>query len=107
MKYFLNQERRSALYNVLVECGVSVEAAKVFTEVEDNLAEVDTHMYAHVKSIVVFRNKGDMEEAAKGIACLASLMAEAKERGLMENDFPESLAAIRDDLTEHYSETRH
>ena len=98
MTYFLSEPRRTELYNALVESGMEVEAAKVLTEVEDDLGEVDLCMDAHAKSIIYFNNQHNPEEAAKGVACLIAFIREARERGLAETNFPTMLATVKHDI---------
>ncbi len=98
MTYFLSEPRRTELYNTLVESGMEVAAAKVLTEVEDDLEEVDLCMDAHAKSIIYFNSNHNPTEAAKGISCLMAFVHEAKERGLAETNFPTMLATIKHDI---------
>lgn len=98
MKYFLNDKNRTALIEALTKAGVTKEGAEGMVNVKDDLRAVDLVMTAHVLAIAHCRANGKEAETLKGLVCIGFLMAEAINRGLGENDFPESLAAIKEDL---------
>jgi len=98
MKTFLNDERRDALTSQLTDLGITSDDIAVFTNVEDDLFEVDTAMAAHVLVMVRTRENGQWEHARIGLLILQTLMEEAMERGHTETDFPMMLHAVQDDL---------
>ncbi len=100
MKYFLKEPKRTELVEALTKAGVDQEGAEGMVNVKDDLRMVDLVMTSHVLAISHCRNIGKEEEALKGLACISAFMAEAITRGLGEDDFPMSLAAIKDDLME-------
>jgi len=98
MKRFLSPNRQKKLLETLIGLGVHVKIANEFVSVPDDMHEVDLVMKAHVLSVALCRKLNKMDEACKGLACLATIMAEGIDRGLGEDDFPMSLKAIKDDL---------
>src|SRR5882724_2027875 len=105
MKTFLNDERRNALISQLTALGIKPDDIAVFTNVEDDLFEVDTAMAAYVLVIVQTRENGQWEHARIGLLILQTLMEEAKERGHAETDFPMMLHAVQDDLLTKFNVT--
>lgn len=103
MKTFLSAERMEALKNKLNGMcidGKPVGISDKVLNVPDDLAEVDLNMTAHVLAIKMFLEKGEDAQASIGLVFLMAFMEEAQSRGLGENDFPISLEAIKDDLTD-------
>lgn len=100
MKYFLSEERRKKLFDLLVEADIPETKALQFAGVKDDLKAVDEDMLIHVKCIQRFRAIKDDLNTAVGLAILVTYMDEAMSRGLNENDFPLSLVAIKDDLSD-------
>jgi hypothetical protein len=101
MTPFLSPDKQKDLIEKLVDLGMDLGNAKKFAEIEDDMAEVDLAMTAHVMCVVHFRETASPEaaiEGSKGIICLAALMHEAMDRGLGEDDFPTALEAIKNDL---------
>lgn len=87
MKYFMSEDRRKRLADVLIKVGTPADAAERFCAVPDDLIEVDITMAAHVKCIDHFKEQGNELEAMKGTAILAALVGEAMARGHAEDDF--------------------
>lgn len=100
MKYFLSEERRKKLFDLLIEADIPETKALQFAEVKDDLKAVDEDMLIHVQCIQHFRAIGDQLNSTVGLAILVTYMDEALSRGLSENDFPRSLVAIKDDLSD-------
>jgi hypothetical protein len=96
MTYFLNTEHRTKLANKLRDMGVSPHGIKEFTEIPDDLKEVDRCMTAHVMSCIHFKNKhnnGDPNAKGQlivGITCLLAMMLECGERNITSADLPVS-----------------
>jgi hypothetical protein len=99
MKYFMSKQRREKLFELLCRMDDSNdEIALKFTEVPDNLMEVDKALAAHALGVIHFQNQGRAKTAGVGIACLCALMGEAMSRGLAETDFPVSYEIIKADI---------
>jgi hypothetical protein len=105
MTPFLSQDKQKDLIEKLTGLGMKLDDAKKFAEIEDDMVEVDLAMSAHVLCVAHFRkllnekpSKEATIEATKGLVCLTTLMKEAIDRGLGENDFPLALAVIKNDL---------
>ena len=102
MTYFLSAERRTKLAAELREMDVSPNGIKDFTEMPDDLQEVDLCMTAHALACIHFKNKhnsGDPEASDQlkiGVYCLIALMAECDERGLSERDLPNSTMRMKE-----------
>lgn len=103
MKYFLSDKRRQELDKLmgLTQNPDEKKSIKQLTlDVPDDIAEVDRAMLIHVKTISLLRDKGLHMSALVGMACLKFLMEEGQDRGLREDDFPLSLAEIKDQLSD-------
>src|SRR5216684_2079326 len=106
MKYFLSPERRNDLVKSLVKLGMPEASAIRFSQLEDNMKEVDIALLSHAQCLVHFRERQDVKPdsrnllaVAQGGLIMASLMEEAQSRGLGENDFPISLVYIKSAVT--------
>jgi hypothetical protein len=100
MTYFLSDDKRAELIQALTRAGMEQKHAERFANVEDDMAEVDLAMRTHVLAIVECHKEREDVETMKGLAILSAFVNEASDRGLKEADFPMSLAAIIEDLTD-------
>ncbi len=101
MTSFLSEKRRAELVQKLQKLKCSPEEIDPFTNIPDDLDEVDIILTHHVLAMASCRRNGEHGAAMVGLICLSAIMAEALERGLGEKDFPMSLSVIQCELAEY------
>src|SRR6266404_3199353 len=101
MTSFLSEERRTELVQEIQKLGCSPEDIDQFTNISDDLDEVDIILTKHVMTIALCQRNGELRAANVGLICFEAIMEEVWARGLGENDFPMSLSAIQHELAEH------